>query len=791
MSSTRRIRSFAAFAAFLLPSLARAESPGVVSGKVADSSGAVIVNAFVSMKPSVGSAIRDTTTDGRGRYKFENVPDGDYVVTALRDGFAPSTQEVKIAAQVANLDFSLNPAGFSEQVDVAFTAPHASTALRFDAPVQDIPLSVKSYTSAFMKAIETRAVADMYSYMTGVNRTGDTAFDFAIRGLRAGVGNIQYNGLPGMVARMGSPSTTNVERIEVLKGPASVLYGQAAPGGIINIITKRPQAERSNTFDFRGGSFSSGRSSFGDDSSYRLSGDFTGAIDKKGAFLYRLVASHDQIGSARDFVKNTETYIVPSLSWNMAAGAILTAEFEYRKDDTKYDVGLAAPRNDIKLVAGPNVRYQEPNDFQNETGKALALFFSKQWQSGLAYNLTFRSVFHKDQRKAYESAAIVNNADVSLITLTRRDRNQFNERKYDFVDMNLKKAAKTGPAQHTLLFGLNGGYELTDFNRAQFATGLPVNLYNPVYGAAPLRSTPTTWQRSDLYNKGAYLQDQIAFSSRVKALAGLRFDSQNTRFKDRRTGQIIPDKDTSAVLPMVGLVFQPDTKWSLYGSFSTSFSPALPTSLDAAGQPSFDPERGRQFEGGVKADLASGKADITAAYFYIEKDNVLNTVAGVTEAFGQLRSKGVEFDVRLKPTANLQVIGGYAYSDSIVSKDKLAINVGSRGLNAPKHNLNFWTRYDFRSGALNGLGLGLGISHQSDRVGSTPLAVVPAGFLPLLILPSFTKVDATAHYVTNRVEFTLKVANLTDELYYEAANAVTNIYVGAAREVTLSMRVRF
>ena len=790
MPSARKILS-SVLLATLLARPALAQNPGGLSGKVADSSGGVIANAFVSLKFATSSQTRETTTDGRGRYKFEGLPDGVYIVTAIRDGFAPVTQEVKVTAQAAAADFTLNPAGFTEQVDVAFTAPHATSALRFDVPVQDIPLSVKSYTNAFMKAIETRAVADLYTYMTGVNRTGDTAFDFAIRGLRAGVGNLQYNGLPGVVARMGSPSTTNVERIEILKGPASVLYGQAAPGGIVNIITKRPQSERSNNIDIRGGSFVGKRSSFGDDSSYRVSADFTGPIDKGRKFLYRLVASRDQIGFARDFVRNHETYIVPSLTWVVSEGSILTAEFEYRKDDTKNDLGLAAPRNDISLVAAPNVRYQEPDDFQDESGKALGVFFTKQWQGGLVYNATLRSVFHKDQRKTYESAAIVNNANVNLITLTRRDRNQFNERKYDFVDMNLKKSVKTGSVQHTFLFGLNGGYELTDFNRAQFATGLPVNIYAPVYGAAPLRATPTTWQRSDFYNKGGYIQDQIAFSSKVKALGGLRYDSQQTKFKDRRTGQLIPDKNTTATLPMVGLVFQPNTQWSVYGSYSSSFSPALPTALNAAGLPSFDPERGRQIEGGIKADLGNGKADVTAAYFHIEKDNVLNTVAGVTETFGQLRSKGVEFDFRWKPLTNLQIISGYAYADSIVSKDKVATNVGSRGLNAPKHNFNFWTRYDVQKGALKGLGLGLGVGHQSDRAGSTPLAVVPTGFQSVLILPAFTRVDATMHYVRSRAEFTLKIANVGDALYYEAANAVTNIFVSSPREATLTMRLRF
>jgi iron complex outermembrane receptor protein len=141
--------------------------------------------------------------------------------------------------------------------------------------------------------------------------------------------------------------------------------------------------------------------------------------------------------------------------------------------------------------------------------------------------------------------------------------------------------------------------------------------------------------------------------------------------------------------------------------------------------------------------------------------------------------------------SNFQLIAGYAYADSIISKDRSPINVGARGLNAPKHNFNLWARYDLPGGGLKGLGFGAGIVHQSDRAGSTPLATVPAGFQPLLVLPAFTRVDASLYYVTSRYEFTFRIANLFDELYYESANAVTNIYPGAPREGTLSVRLRF
>jgi iron complex outermembrane receptor protein len=793
----RILRSTLAIAAMVLgmltPSATAADSPhSAVTGTVTDSSGAVLVGASVSAVLP-GGATREATTDPRGRYRLE-LPVGTYGVTAYRQGFSPITQEVVVTeAAPATHNFTLAPAGFAEEVTVAFTAPHASTALRFDAPVQDIPLSVKSYGNSFMKAIETRQVADMYSYMTGVSRSGNTAFDFSIRGLSGGVGNLQYNGLPAVVARMGSPPTTNIERIEVLKGPASVLYGQAQPGGIVNIVTKRPQAERANTIDLRSGTFFGGPASFGNDLSYRAAVDFTGPIDKNRKFLYRLVASRDTTDSFRDFVEGTSDYIVPSLTWNVSEGTILTLEFEYRHDDVRFDHGLAAPRNDITLVAPHNVRYQEPEDFLDETGKGASLLFTKAFNSGLLWSATFRSVFHDDRRKAFESVSVNNNANLNLITVTRRDRDQINKREYQFLDTNFKKTLQTGSVGHTLLVGINGGYEMSDFNRAQFAApGLPINLYHPAYGQPGSRPTPTTWQKTDFFNTGIYIQDHVAISPRWKALAALRYDRQDTKFFDRRTNQTLPNKDSDGILPMGGLVFQPVPSVALYGSYSTSYTPAAPTALDAQGRNSFDPERGRQWEGGVKLDFWRSRANVTAAYFNIEKDNVLNTVAGVTEAFGQIRSKGLEVDVRFQPIPNLQMIGGYAFADSIIAKDKVVLNVGARTLNIPRHTFNLWTRYDRVQGALHGLGLGLGVVANGRKVGSLPLATVPAGFNPILYLPPWQRVDAAVYYVLKRYELTFKVTNLFDERYYESASiGVHNIFPGSPREGTLSVRLRF
>src|SRR5713101_5275728 len=395
-----------------------------VTGQVKDTTGGVLVRARVTLRAAEGPFQREATTDARGRFRFQNVPPGAYVIVAEGAGFSPGTQELKVSSAAVAVDVTLAPATYEEQVEVSFVGTHSS-ALKTDAPVRDIPLSVQSYTNSFMKAIETTNLSDMYNYTIGVSRVAPDAYAFTIRGMNSQsvAYNITFNGMPGLAARFGSPSTENVARIEVLKGPVAALYGQAQPGGIINIVTKKPQADRADVIDIRGGSFFGRGPSFGDDNKYHVAADLTGPVDRNRKLLYRLVAAYDNEQTFRDFAKVKELYAVPSLSWMGWNGAVLNVEFEYRRRRTGLDNGLVAPANNIALVAPITTRYQEPDDHQNEDGKTASLYLNKLFARNVVWNVSWRSAWTGDDTKGYE------NVSVSNVTLTRRDRNQINARR--------------------------------------------------------------------------------------------------------------------------------------------------------------------------------------------------------------------------------------------------------------------------------------------------------------------------------------------------------------------------
>jgi iron complex outermembrane recepter protein len=763
-----------AAAAVAVPALVQAppSASQSVSGQVLDSTGGIIIGASLTLRAPQGPFRRTATTDARGRYLFDKVPPGSYLLDAFRDGFAVSTQELTVSAgEPSSADVTLKPASFAEEVTVSFTGEHAQTALKSDAPVRDIPLTVKSYTSSFIKALDTKQVSDLYTYMNGVNRAGDTAYDFTMRGFESSdPGSIQYNGLPGLAARQNSPNVANIERIEILKGPASVLYGQIEPGGLVNLITKRPQMQRQHVFDLRTGTFFGTGPGFGDKNSYRLSTDLTGPIGNSTKFLYRLTASYDKDRSFRDFVDNDDTYIVPSLTWNISSGTILTVEAEYRKVNNTYDNYLIAPQNDINFVAPITVRYQEPDDSQNEKGWSANVYFIKLFPGGASWNLNWRSLIHDDERIAFEN----NRVESDNIRVRRRDRDQANHRQYHFLDTNVRKRFSTGSVDHSLLLGLNGGFEQSDFDRLRFGdVGFFVNLYDPVYGAQrPAIPNPGTHRVTDYRRYGAYLQDQIGFSPRWKGLASVRYDLEDQNIKELRTGTPPSQNTVGAAVPTVGLVFEPDERWSIYGSYAQSFSPPAASAVDVNGVNNFKPERAAQFEGGFKATLANGAVDATLALFHIRKENVLVAVGGgASQQIGQERSRGVEVELRLKPVSNWQTILGYTYIDGVVTDDLDPNLVGALLRNSPKHGFNLWSRYDVTSGPVRGLGLGVGLIYRGDRVGSFPGQVVLGNPIPgepfpqaVLQLPHYFRADAGVYFVKNRYEVTLRVNNIADEV---------------------------
>lgn len=698
-----------------------------------------------------------------------------------------------------------------------FLTPAAESAMKLDVPIRDTPLSVTNYSAEFIKTIEAPEILDLYKYMTGVSRGGQSAYDLSLRGFKTTSNDrnaLMTDGLPGQVSRFASPPTIGVDHIEVVKGPASVLYGQAQPGGFVNIILKKPQEDRDAVIDLKATAYRGDKLSIGDATGWSAAADFTGPLDDKGRFLYRGVLENVDRDGWRDFTWNKSRYAAPSIKWNISPATSVTLLTEYRYVKEAQDLYLPAPNRDFSLLPSRTVRLQEPDDYRKEEGYSASVFASHAFANEVTWRFSARYVRNHDYTKWYDPVAMLSDGR----TLRRRARIGDNHRESYYFDTTVAAPFDTWAVKHKVLVGLTGGYDDLDADRVQFVNGattgplsrpgpgsLNIDIYNPVYGVAPRHEALPrgTFQHRITASRpvGAYITDFLTFSERWKGSIGLRYAKEKQTFEELTSSvAVLPSRSQtpSDVYPMAGLLFHPHKDWTVYGSFSTSFVPISPNMQDASGVFAFEPEKGEQVEVGVKAELMKGRFYLTLAFFDIRKENTLALVtcnpgiAGTCmQSVGAETSRGAELEMNLRPLKDWQIVLGYAYVDAKIDKSNAAATApleGAQLTNAPKVKAQIWSRYDFTGGPARGLGVGVGVTHVGDQPGSLPTRAAPA----VLRLPSYTVADLALYYRFQKYDFTLKVGNVFDKVYWDSVGSTTadlSVVPGAPRNVTLSVRI--
>ncbi len=683
----------------------------------------------------------------------------------------------------------------------------ARSASKLDIDVKDTPMSVAAYTGSFMKAVETNQVADLYRYMTGISRAGNTGYDLTLRGFKTS-GNdrnaIMTDGLPGLTVRFGSPPTIGTDHIEVVKGPASILYGQTQPGGFVNIITKKPRATPSTDVEVR---TSRGVGSFNRAKGVLGAIDSTGPLDSNGTFLYRLVAQAGYTDGFRTNSYDRPVYIAPSLTWNVSDKTRATLELEYRTVKTHYDTYLVAPHKDITFVAPIDTSYQEPGDYLKETGKTATLFVNHDFSDHLRGNFSYRYVDHDDVAKGFDVVAVL----PTFTGVSRRARGQDNKRTYSFGDANLVGDFEVAGIRNKFVVGANYGTETADLNRLQFfnaptsgAQSLNISVINPVYGVAgpldsyPLVNSTTPTNLNDRYstNKatGLYMSDLITFTDQFKAMVGLRYAKEELTIQELKlTGVPTQSATTSSTLPMVGLLYEPNEHLSFYTSYSTSYVPVPASNIDVNGLYSFTPTTASSIEYGVKGDYFRHHLTFTFAEFDIKKKNVINTFScpfgTCSNQVGAEEARGFELEADARPIDQWQITAGWSHINGRVTSTNIAAQAGAELTNVPLNAAHLWTRYDVPEGAFKNLGFGFGISYTGQRTGLLPTASSSA----VMPLPEYTVADAAIYYRFRNMDITFKVSNLTDKIYYESAGFTgdINIVPGEPRTATLSFRAHF
>ena len=710
-------------------------------------------------------------------------------------------------------DDTLQEVTVTAKIDT-YTAHDTSIGSKFPVNVMDVPATVQVLNQSFIADKLAVSLEDLYPYVVGMTREGPAAAGFTLRGYTNSatntlINNLTTDGLPGGASRFGSPTTANVERVEVLKGPGSVLYGSMNPGGLINIVTKSPSAKQVNRASFSAGDYAGNQGKAG--TGFQGMFDSTGPIDPEQHWLYRFIGSYEDAPAWRQFDFARNYYVFPSLTRRFGENTEVTvkAEFHRERRFAIQDQALVAPGNLVANVPSDHsIVYQDPQNEAFDRGNVYNLTAKHHFENGWTANLNYRNVSHADGRRILENRSINVAVPLSNSTITQRLRDTYNTRDYAYYDLNAYREFGPDSFKNTLLLGVSDGFETHRFTRYIFQNviGAPISVYNPVHGLvtyptvnATTGARPTQIAISKYYNFGIYVSDQIKFGEHWVASLGLRREKYRTLYFDEAVllngNQINPGQrnNPESTVPSFGLVFQPSGSLSLYASYAESFKPTPPNSV-AFGAPLPPPEKANQKEIGVKANLFDRRMEVLLSLYDIQRTDVVEPVPNVFDPVTGIqvyralsnKSQGVELSINLQPVENWQTQIGFTYDDAHVTNSAATNLLNAKLANAPRESGNLWTRYNVPSGSLKGFGAGLGIVYTGDRN-----AVVDNRSPQMLTIPSNVRADIALYYRWRNYDFALNVNNVTDKSYIAGGDAPTDLVPGAPRKISALVNVKF
>ncbi|WET11692.1 TonB-dependent receptor [Pseudomonas sp. D3] len=667
----------------------------------------------------------------------------------------------------------------------SYQPPPTSSVMRSRGLLLETPQTVNVVPAQVLRDQQPRNLDDALANVSGItqaNTLGSTQDAVMLRGFGDNRnGSIMRDGMPIV---QGRALNSTAERVEVLKGPSSLLYGIQDPGGVVNIVSKKPQLVQSTSLTVRGSTFGNGKNGSGGNL------DTTGPIGDSG-LAYRLIVDHEDEDYWRNFGTHRESMIAPSLAWYGDTTKVVFA-YEHREFLSPFDRGTAIdPKTNHPLDIPATRRLDEP--FNNMEGRSDLYRFeadhelNDDWTAHVGYSWN---------RETYD-ASQVRIASVNTDgTLTRSMDGTRGALTTDrFATASLEGKVKLGGMQHDLVFGLDDEYR--KIYRAELIRQSQRSAFsyvNPVYGndvQGTTVSAKDSAQTDLLRSDSLFLQDAIHLTDQWILVAGARY-----QMYDQYAGKGVPfkantDGNGQKWVPRAGLVYRYTDELSFYGSYTESFKPNSTIAALNDGsvlQGNLQPEESKAWELGTKLDMP-GRITASAALFDITKRNVLVSVgSGVDTVYsmaGEVRSRGLELDASGQLSDRWSLIGSYAYTDAEVTKDPAL--QGKRLQNVAKHTGSLSAVYDVGS-LLGGddLRVGAGARYVGQREGDANNS---------FNLPGYTVADLFASYNTKiegqKVKFQLNVKNLFDRTYYTSAASRVFVSMGDARQVSVSSTLEF
>ena len=796
-----------------------------IRGQITDNNGNPISEATISVK-GMKRAVR---TKGNGYFTLSELPSGETTIVVHAIGYAAQQRTLKLTNKsYQGVDFvmqersdalpTVDVMGRREQSyknSVSFVGTKTATALK------DVPQSIGYVTKELILDQGAITVNDVVRNMSGVNPYSFYN-DFSIRGFRSlgnrNSGNL-VNGMRTQTSLWRQSSLANIERVEVIKGPASALFGNAAPGGVINRVTKKPLDVARQSVTLTTGSFGTTRA-------YT---DLTGPLNDKKTLLYRLNLGYENTDGFRDLQGLTSYIVAPSFTYRASEKTQLNIDMTYVNHQGKLDRGVAV-FGDGSLFSRPiSATQSAANDYLRENSVNLSFALSHRLAQGLLFNSTYLfSSYDEDLLEHSQDNAFVKKADgkdnpsLVLMRVIQRQRHFRNNNFNNYLTWDVT----TGAMKHKLLVGYDhfntrllpgssyieaGGYLLRNggtaktFNVKKSSDYLLDENKNPRTNVPAFDLNSSAGNRyqdiskyiyeskdvkpSDQYTNGVYLQEQLTWH-KLQLLLGARMEwftdvTQNKNGSESKTHQ-------HAFTPRVGLVYSVVPSTNVYATWIRGFEPqsVAVQSNPGSGGP-FDPVESELWEMGAKGEYLNKRLSVTTALFSLRQKNTLYN-AGVSGQpdlmvpIGEELSRGVEFDVSGRILPYWSIMANYAFNVAEISKAP----EGTKDLNlqrpgSPRHSANLWTKFIVPAGMLRNLGIGVGLNGVSERKGQVGRRENVVAY------PGYALLNLALYYKVQEVQIQVNLNNALNKQYYISGYDRLRSFPGAPRNINLTINYRF
>lgn len=809
---TNRMKSLTTLLLFLIPSLLFAQE-GSLKGTIKNTQGEPVAAASVTLSGQK----KGVPANSRGEFVINDLKAGKYILSASMIGYETLQQSINItASQETVVQLVLQEAAAELQKveitgrrETGYKNANSFSGTKTASALKDVPQAISYVTKEVMQDQQAMRLGDIVKNFSGVNQF--TFYDdITIRGFRVqgGEGGVQLiNGMRTTTGFWKQSLTNYLERVEVIKGPASALFGNTSPGGTINRVTKKPLTDARQSISFTTGSYNT----------LRALADFTGPMNESKTLLYRLNLGYENAQSFRELQFDKNVIIAPSFSFIPTEKTRFNFDLVYNKSNSRLDRGQAVFGNNDLYSVPVSKSLNQVNDYLNEENYMLTTSLNHKFTNQLQFNLAYvRTGYEEDllehrSANAYARDSAFNSIPTLVemqVFIRKRKRYVDNVSAFFTYDLNL------GRTEHKILAGFDysqerqpfggsqlqaGGYRRKDGTAAAYDTAKRNNyVFETVNGIRrPAPNVPhfdltaaSPYYIADMskyifvrrdfdptFNSlnGLYLQDQIRFG-RFQALVGVRYEQFTDKLNYLKPTQNAVKQD--AFIPRLGLVYSITNNINLYATWAKGYNPQTAGTLanPNAGGP-FDPLYSSLIEAGAKSEWFHKRLAVTTSVYQIELRNVLYNagVAGQPELLrpvGKEVAKGFEFEAMGQINSNWQLILAYAFNEASIKESLVAKEIGRQKPNAPKHTGSFWTKYVFTKGPLDGLGFGAGGNFVTER--NVSLSDVQT-------LPGYAICNAALYYRVDKFQLQFNLNNVLDKTYWVGGYDYLRLFPGTPR----------